>query len=107
MFVTVPLMMMLAVAQAGDPVGAGRKAYSQCLISKLQPSVDARKTLAEFRTILKTACGDKEATFRAAILADDKANGMSDKDAQADADDQITGYVDNITSQFEDFSKDN
>ena len=47
----------------------------------------------------------KEATFRAAIVAADKADGMSEKAAQADADDQIAEYVDKITAEYEDYNK--
>jgi hypothetical protein len=54
---------------------------------------------------LKKACADKEAAFRAAIIASDKADKMSDKDASADADDQIAEYVDKITSEYEESSK--
>lgn len=103
--VAVPLMMMLAAAQSGDAVGAGRKAFSQCLSSQIQPALDKKLTLGDFQSSLKSKCGDKEAAFRAAVVADDKASGMSDKDAQSDADDQVAEYVDKITGEFEDYSK--
>ncbi|HEX7875154.1 MAG TPA: hypothetical protein VF489_01065 [Sphingobium sp.] len=105
MLIAGPLMMMLAVAQSGDAVGAGRKAFSQCLSSQIQVALDKKQTLRDFQSTLKSKCSDKEAAFRAAVVADDKASGMSDKDAQADADDQVAEYVDKITGEFEDYSR--
>ena len=106
MLVAAPLMMMLAAApQSADAVGAGRKAYSECLSKQIQPALDKKATLGDFQSSLKDKCGDKEAAFRAAILADDKSSGMSAKDAQSDADDQVSEYVDKITGEYEDYNK--
>lgn len=105
MVIAVPLAMMLAAAPAVDAVGAGRKAFSACLEAQIEPSLKAKATLADFTQTLKTKCGDKEAAFRAAILAADKADGMSLKDSQSDADDQVTEYVDKISAEYEDYAK--
>ncbi|UZW53893.1 hypothetical protein NUH86_10070 [Sphingobium sp. JS3065] len=106
MFVTAPLMLLLAAApQSGDAVGNGRKAYSECLSKQVQPAIDKKLTLGDFQSTLKAQCGDKEAAFRAAIVADDKSSGMSEKDAQSDADDQISEYRDKIVGEYEDYSK--
>lgn len=105
MLLAVPLMMMLAAAQSGDAVGIGRKAYSECLSKQIQPSLDKKLTLGDFQSSLKQKCGDKEAAFRAAIVADDKSSGMTEKAAQSDADDQIAEYRDKITGEYEDYSK--
>ena len=105
MLVLVPLMLLAAAPQSGDAVGAGRKAYSECLSNEVQPALDKKLSLSAFQSALKSKCSAKEAAFRAAIIADDKATGMSDKDAQADADDQIAEYVDKITGEFEDYSR--
>lgn len=48
MLLTVSLAMMLAASPAADPVGAGRKAYSQCLASQIQPSLEKKLTLGDF-----------------------------------------------------------
>ncbi|BAV66230.1 hypothetical protein [Sphingobium cloacae] len=103
MLVAVPLAMMLAAAPAADPVGAGRKAFSQCLSAQIQPSLDKKLTLGDFQSTLKQKCADKEAAFRAAIVADDKSSGMSEKEAQSDANDQVSEYVDKITTEYEDY----
>lgn len=102
MIVSVALMMMLA-GPANDPVGAGRKAFSTCLAAQEQGGLDKKMPLPEFKALLKTKCGDKEAAFRSAILAADKADGMSAADATSDADDQVAEYVDKITSEYEDY----
>jgi hypothetical protein len=74
-------------------------------VGRRQPSLDKKVPLGEFQGQLKTTCADKEAAFRAAILAQDKADGMSDKDAQADADDQVSEYVDKIIGEYEEYNK--
>lgn len=105
MLLTVSLAMMLASSPSADPVGAGRKAYSTCLASKIQPSIEKKLSLGDFQSEIKKQCATQEAAFRAAIVADDKSNKMSDKDAQADADDQIGEYVEKITGEYEDYNK--
>jgi hypothetical protein len=106
MIVAASLVMMLATAApSADAVGTGRKEFSKCLSAQVQPSMDKSLPVGEFQTGLKKACADKEAAFRAAIIASDKADKMSDKDANADADDQIAEYVDKITSEYEESSK--
>ena len=106
MFVTAPLMLLLAAApQGGVDVGTGRKDYSQCLSKKIQPAIDKKLSLADFQATLKSECGAKETAFRTAIVADDKSSGMSEKDAQSDADDQISEYRDKIVGEYEDYSK--
>jgi alpha-D-ribose 1-methylphosphonate 5-triphosphate diphosphatase PhnM len=104
MLLAAPLMLLAAPA-AADAVGAGRKAFSQCLSAQIQASLDKKVALADFPAAMKAACSAKETAFRAAILADDKASGMSEKDAQADADDQISEYTDKISSEYEDYLK--
>ncbi|MFC3440901.1 hypothetical protein ACFOKF_06760 [Sphingobium rhizovicinum] len=105
MFVAASLAMMLAAAPSADAVGAGRKEFSKCLSAQMQPSLDRKLSLADFQSALKSACADKEAAFRAAIVAQDKADKMSDAEANSDADDQISEYVDKITSEYEDSSR--
>ena len=105
MFVAVSLVMMLAAAPSADAVGNGRKEFSKCLSAQMQPSLDKKLTVGDFQSTIKKACADKEAAFRAAIIAQDKADKMSDADASSDADDQISEYVDKITGEFEESSR--
>ncbi len=57
----------------------------------------------EYKGALKGKCAEQEATFRTAILAADKVDGMTAKDSAADADDQIAEYLDKFTSEYEDY----
>jgi hypothetical protein len=105
MLIAAPLILMLAAGPATDPVGAGRKAFGQCLSSQIQPSLEKKLSLGEFQSAIKKACADKEAAFRAAVVADDKSSKMSDADANSDADDQVAEYLDKITAEYEDYNK--
>ncbi|WP_022682163.1 hypothetical protein [Sphingobium bisphenolivorans] len=106
MLVAAPLILMLAAApQGADAVGAGRKAYSECLSKQIQPALDKKLTLADFQSALKEKCGAQETAFRTAIVNDDKSSKMSDADAQSDADEQVSEYKDKIVGEFEDYSK--
>jgi len=105
MIVAAALMMMLAPAPSADPVGAGRKEFSKCLSAQVQPALDKKLPIGDFQSGMRKACADKEAAFRAAIIASDKADKMSDAAANSDADDQIAEYVDKITSEYEESSR--
>lgn len=104
MFLVAPLMMLAAAAPATD-VGSTRKAYSQCLSNLTQPALEKKMSLADFQAETKSKCADKEASFRAAIVADDKASGMKDAEAQTDADEQASEYRDKIVSEYEEAMK--
>src|SRR3546814_11099147 len=72
---------------------------------QIQPAIDKKLSLGDFQAVLKTECGAKEAAFRTAIVADDRSSGMSEKDAQSDADDQISEYRDKIIEEYEEYQK--
>lgn len=103
MIVAAALMMMLA-APSADAVGAGRKDFSQCLSAQVKPALEKKLAVGDFQSTMRKACADKEAAFRAAIVAVNKADKMPDPAAQADADDQIAEYVDKITAEYEESS---
>ncbi|MEC3911633.1 hypothetical protein U5A82_14500 [Sphingobium sp. CR2-8] len=105
MIVAASLVMMLAAAPSADPVGTGRREFSKCLSAQVQPSLDKKLSAGDFQAALKKTCADKEAAFRAAIVASDKGDKMSDAAANSDADDQISEYVDKITSEYEESSR--
>ncbi|MFK4794579.1 hypothetical protein [Sphingobium sp. ZW T5_29] len=105
MLAAIPLIMLLAAPQSGDAVGAGRQSFSKCLSDQVQPALDRKMTVSGFQSALKSKCRDKEAAFHAAMVADNRASGMSEKDAQSDADDQVAEYVDKITGEFEDYMR--
>jgi hypothetical protein len=107
MIVAASLVMMLAAAPSADPVGTGRRDFSKCLSAQIQPALDKKLSSADFKSTMRKACADKEAAFRAAIVASDKGDKMSDAAANSDADDQIAEYVDKISSEYEENSQSN
>jgi membrane-anchored protein YejM (alkaline phosphatase superfamily) len=107
MIVAASLAMMLAAAPSADAVGTGRKEFSKCLSAQTQPALGKKLSVGDFQSAIKSACADKESAFRNAIIAQDKADKMSDADAKSDADDQISEYVDKITSEYEESSRPN
>lgn len=109
MIVAASLVMMLApvasAAPSADAVGTGRREFSKCLSAQMQPSLDKKLSVGDFQSSVKKACADKEAAFRAAIVAQDKADKMTDAAANSDADDQIAEYVDKISSEYDENSR--
>ena len=105
MFIAVAsLAMMAATAPSADAVGNGRKDFTKCLSAQVKPAMDAKMSTGDFQASLKKVCATQEAAFRAAIIAQDKADKMSDSASASDADDQIGEYVDKITSEYEESS---
>lgn len=108
MFVAVAsLAMMAAAAPSADDVGTGRKEFAKCLSAQVKPAMDAKMSTGDFQASIKKVCATQEAAFRAAIVAQDKGDKMSDSAAASDADDQIGEYVDKITSEYEENSRPN
>lgn len=92
--------LILAAATPADAVPKARQAYASCLHQYTDGAVDKKMAKDEFLAGLKTKCADEEAKFRTALTAADKADGMSDKDAAADVNDQVQGYIDQMTDNF-------
>ncbi|NML09921.1 hypothetical protein HHL08_07115 [Sphingobium sp. AR-3-1] len=109
MIVAAALMMMLATApsapNSADAVGTGRKEFSKCLSAQVQPALEKKLPVGDFQSGMRKACADKEAAFRAAIVAQNKADKMADAAANSGADEQIAEYVDKITSEYEESSQ--
>ena len=105
MIVAASFMMMLAAAPSADPVGTGRRDFSKCLSAQMQPALDKKMPLGDFVSMLKQTCATQQSAFRAALIAQGKADGLSDTQANADADEQIAEYVDKITSEYEENSQ--
>jgi len=90
-----------AAAAPADAVPKARQAYASCLTAYTNDATTKKMAKEEFQSGLKSKCADKETAFRTALIAADKSDGMSDKEAQQDADDQVAEYVDKMTSDFE------
>lgn len=91
---------ILAAASA-DAVPKARQAYAGCLTTVTTDAVDSKAAREEFLANLKSKCAEKEAAFRAALVAADRADGMSAQEAAQDADDQVAEYIEKMTGDFD------
>lgn len=94
------IALIFAAATPADAVPKARQSYASCLTQFTNDAVDRKMAKDEFASGLKAKCADKEAAFRNALLAADKADGMSDKEAADDVADQVQGYIDQMTDNF-------
>ncbi len=96
--------LILAAAPA-DAVPKARQAYASCLTGYTNDAIDRKMARDEFLAGLKTKCASKESDFRAALIAADKADGMTDKESTDDANDQVAEYTEKMTADFDDGAK--
>tara|TARA_B110001454_G_scaffold189540_1_gene188205 strand:- start:1073 stop:1378 length:306 start_codon:yes stop_codon:yes gene_type:complete len=92
--------LIFAAATPATAVPKARQAYAGCLSQFTNDAVDRKMAKEEFLPALKAKCADKEAAFRSALVAANKADGMSEKESNADAEDQVTGYIEQMTDNF-------
>jgi hypothetical protein len=104
-----PLLSFLAVtaAQPADMTVKTRDDYATCLRKFTAVSLDKKMDPIAFDKALQPACEKQEATFRAAVIATDKADKMSDADAQEDAQFQIEDYLDKFQNSYRDYLETN
>jgi hypothetical protein len=93
--------LMLAASAPADPVLKARQGYAGCLTTFTNDAIDKKMAKDAFVAGLKSKCADKEAPFRDALVAADKADGMSEADATGDANDQIAEYIAKMTDDFD------
>ncbi len=93
--------LILAAAAPADAVPKARQAYASCLSSYTNDAADKKMARDEFLAGLKSKCTDKEAAFRTALIAADKADGMTDAESAEDADDQVAEYIEKMTDNFD------
>ncbi len=93
--------LILAAATPADAVPKARQAYASCLSGYTNDAMDKKMAREEFLAGLKSKCTDKETAFRNALIAADKADGMSAQESADDANDQVTEYIDKMTSDFD------
>lgn len=93
--------LIFAAASPADAVPKARQAYAGCLSQFTNDAVDRKMPKDEFVPALNAKCADKEAKFRAALVAANRADGMSEKESAADADDQVKGYIEQMTENFD------
>src|SRR3546814_9590869 len=93
------IMAMAAAAQPADTTAQPRDAYATCLRKFMTSQLDKKTKPDEFDKALQPACEQQETAFRNAILAADKAEGMSDTDAQEAAQLQVDAYLEQFRSE--------
>lgn len=93
--------MILAAAAPAEAVPNARKAYASCLSEFTNSAVDKKMAKGPFIEGLKAKCADKETAFRSALIAADKADGMSSEEATEDANDQVQEYIDKMSDDFD------
>ncbi|OYW88986.1 MAG: hypothetical protein B7Z20_01245 [Sphingobium sp. 32-64-5] len=97
----VALVLAAATTAPADGVPKARQAYASCLSSYTNDATARKMARDAFLAGLKSKCTDKEAAFRAALIAADKTDGMNDQDSRQDADDQVAEYIEKMTSDFD------
>ena len=93
----------IAAAQPADMMVKARDDYATCLRKFMVENLDKKTNPPEFDKALQPACEKQEATFRNAVIASDKADKMSDADAQEDADFQVQDYLEKFQENYRDF----
>lgn len=97
-------MFFIALIMAATPAEAlhdARKSYASCLTEFTNGAVDRKMQRDEFLDGIQKKCAAKETKFREAVIAVDKVDGMTDAEAAEDADDQVAGYVEKMTDDFD------
>lgn len=107
MFLPVLSFLAIAAAQPADMMVKSRDNYASCLRKFMVEQLDKKMAPNEFDKVLQPACSKLETTFRAAVVASDKADKMSDADAQEDAQFQVEDYLDKFKSSYRDFLETN
>lgn len=95
------LLIMVMAAPAGpDPVNAARDGYARCLSAYEQDALGRKIPVADFKTALQTACPDEQSAFRNAVKASERTLGISAKNAEQDAADQVRDYQDDAAKDY-------
>lgn len=96
-----------AAAQPADMMVKTRDEYATCLRKLMVEELDKKTDPAAFDKLLKSGCEKQESAFRSAVITADKADQMSDSDAQDDAQFQVEDYLDKFQSSYRDYLETN
>lgn len=83
---------MLAAASADTSASAERSALSNCLKETFAKAKSAKVEVAGFDSYVRSQCAAQEAALREAVIAIDRKNGISRKDAAENADLDVGDY---------------
>ncbi len=95
------LIALVLAAAPADAVADARRSYASCLSEYTNGVTGKSMTKDEFVAALNAKCAARESSFRTTLIAADKADGMSEAEAKQDADDQVSGYVDQMVENFQ------
>ncbi|HET6537534.1 MAG TPA: hypothetical protein VFG34_05390 [Sphingopyxis sp.] len=102
--------MILIAALLQSPlaqVDSSRAAFTKCLRQEVKKSLDAKMSPEDFASSLVKKCEPTRNSFRAALIAADRASGDSEATATENADLQIEDYHQNFADKFKDYSETN
>jgi hypothetical protein len=92
------LMAAASAAQASDTTRTAREAFTLCLRTFVNQSIDARKTQAVFDTEFPQQCATQEAAFREAVVRRD----MAMRSTRATAEDSANLEIEDARANFAD-----
>ena len=95
------LLAAASAAQAADTTRAAREAFTACLRTYVQRSVDAGMTLETFQTEYPQQCAAQEAAFREAIMRRETALRATRATAVQSANLEIEDARINFSERFE------
>ena len=101
MISSVLVVAMAAYMQPADTTRASREAFTGCLRTYVDSAVQRRTTAADFAAAYPQQCTTQQATFRAAIIARERASRMSMASAQESADTEVEDARTNFAERFE------
>ena len=101
MISSVLAMTLLGAAQ--NATGESREAYARCLKDFVRTSAEKKMDAAAFDAAVASACKDKEALLKSALISSDMAMGLKRAAAEKSTAEQITDY---LTMAKEDYRAD-
>jgi hypothetical protein len=90
--ISIALAFTLA-ATAGGPASVSREGYSRCLKEFMRTSLEKKMEPAAFDAAVATACQDKLALFKTALVNADLALGIKKAASEKGIRDEIADYV--------------
>jgi hypothetical protein len=89
----ISLSLALLLAAAPDATSQNREAYARCLKDFMRASLEQKMEPAAFDTAIVSACKDKEAPLKAALLNADLAMGLKRAASEKSTSEQIADYL--------------
>lgn len=94
------LMLAMTAAQS-DTTRSAREAYTACLRTYVNHSIESHMSAADFGTAFPQQCTTQETAFRAAVIARETAIRSTRANAEQTARDEIDEAKTNFRERFE------